>query len=76
VAGQVTASTMSCNKPLKILPQARLSILIPTRLILCEEPTPLPLDHTVVWLRDLVCQKALAESKLNFSFSSSIVFIC
>jgi hypothetical protein len=28
VDGQVTPPTMSCNKPIKIMPQARLSILI------------------------------------------------
>ena len=54
----------------KIMPQARLSILILNRLTRCEESTPLPLDMQLfgcgVWL-----PKALAESKNQvLAFSS------
>jgi hypothetical protein len=73
VANQVTPSTICCSEPVKMMPQAWLSILYSARLNRCEESTPLPLDHEVIWLKGFGLPKALAESKTSFSFSSSIV---
>jgi hypothetical protein len=55
--GQVTPATMSSREPIKLMPQARLSILILSQTYGClAEGFSLP--------------KALPESKIKFSFSS------